>query len=211
MKSYTARLSLSDKDKWLHQMPGHWKGGFDFLLAGVYAGARVEFAESVFSPEWFWERISCPSLSLALGEDSVDREGGITCFLAAPGLLSALKEILDARAGNKHVYEAALAGLRGLRLLLTGSMRVPESLKEVWRDLLGKEVVNMYGFTEASGMVSMTDSRQRVGPVFLYMSRSIESSYTKYMLICRITAACMTLTCRSRPPRPASSASGDRG
>jgi acyl-CoA synthetase (AMP-forming)/AMP-acid ligase II len=52
-QSYLDRLSLSTTDTWLHQMPAHWKGGFDFILAAAYTGACLEFCSSVFSPTWF--------------------------------------------------------------------------------------------------------------------------------------------------------------
>ncbi|KAL4871450.1 hypothetical protein BDV12DRAFT_194511 [Aspergillus spectabilis] len=138
--NYESRLSLSSSDTWLHHSPAHWKGGFDFLLAGAYTGSCIEFCSSMFTPPWFWERI---------------KHGGISCFLASPTLLASLKEALAQL--NEEERKGALNGLKDVRALLTGSMRVPEGIKDEWRGLRGgRELVNMYGFTEAAGMVSMT-------------------------------------------------------
>ncbi|KAL4885810.1 hypothetical protein BJY04DRAFT_117626 [Aspergillus karnatakaensis] len=144
-QNYESRLSLTSHDKWLHHSPAHWKGGFDFLLAGAYSGSLLEFCGSVFSPTYFWERVG---------------RGGITCFLASPTLLASLKESLEQL--DPQGRKRALNGLKDVRALLTGSMRVPDSVKDEWRALRGgRELVNMYGFTEAGGMVSMTDWRAK--------------------------------------------------
>ncbi|KAL5342081.1 hypothetical protein BJX70DRAFT_395055 [Aspergillus crustosus] len=134
-ENYHSRLSLSTDDTWLHHMPAHWKGGFDFLLTAAFSGSYIEFCGTVFSPAWFWERI---------------KWGGISCTLASPTLLASLKESYDSLEPAER--EKALSGLADVRALLTGSMRVPEEIKDTWREL-----VNMYGFTEGAGMLSMTD------------------------------------------------------
>ncbi|KAL4804740.1 hypothetical protein BDV18DRAFT_161829 [Aspergillus unguis] len=162
MEYYMGKLALSSKDNWLLRSPVHWKGGFDFLLAAVWSGGGVEFANSVFSPGWFWERMRLStSISVDGSENSDSSAKPITSFLGPPALLISLKETLDQiEDRDRREYELCLAGLRNLRFLLSGSMRVPESMKEVWRELLpGRELVNMYGFTEISGMVAMPDWR----------------------------------------------------
>ncbi|CEL04109.1 hypothetical protein ASPCAL05241 [Aspergillus calidoustus] len=143
-KSYLDRLSLSTTDTWLHQMPAHWKGGFDFILAAAYAGACLEFCSAVFSPTWFWERM---------------RRGGITAMVASPATLSGLKEQLDL-IESRQEREECIRGLNEIRALSTGSMAVPDSVKDIWRKLRGgRPLVIMYGFTEAAGMMAMTDWR----------------------------------------------------
>ncbi|KAL4964047.1 class I adenylate-forming enzyme family protein [Aspergillus stella-maris] len=149
-ENYKERLALCHDDTWLHQMPAHWKGGFDFVLAAAHTGATVEFCSGVFSPCWFWERMR---------RGCTEDEGiePITCFLGAPMTLSALKEGLDSIATDEE-RNASLRGLNCIRVLLTGSVRVPDEVKNVWRGLRGgRELVNMYGFTEVAGMISMTD------------------------------------------------------
>ncbi|KAL3478141.1 hypothetical protein BJX99DRAFT_108438 [Aspergillus californicus] len=143
-QNYQGTLSLRPSDTWIHQLPVHWKGGFDFFLAAVYAGSCIEFCSSVFSPEWFWGRM---------------RTGGISCMLVPPMLLSALKESLDViQARSSDEFESSLRGLNEMRFICTGSLRVPEEMKEVWSGLRGgRQLVNMYGFTEATGMIAMTD------------------------------------------------------
>ncbi|KAL4905469.1 hypothetical protein BDW74DRAFT_177839 [Aspergillus multicolor] len=158
---YTSNLSLTRHDTWLHHAPAHWKGGFDFLLAATYAGAAIEFANSVFSLDWLLQRI-------ASGTPMRRARGPVTCILAQPALLISVKEELDKiqREGSQEEYEGALKGIREIRVFLSGSIRVPEWLKDVWRREIipGREVVNAYGFTEAAGMVAMTawDAREAV-------------------------------------------------
>ncbi|BCS27984.1 class I adenylate-forming enzyme family protein [Aspergillus puulaauensis] len=143
MENYQRGLALSPSDKWLHHAPAHWKGGFDFQLVAAYTGASIEICNSVFSPGWFWERMQ--------------NGGGITCFQASPTLLTLIQERFDCIKGQGARQEA-LKGLRDIRIILTGSMRVQDCVKDSWRELLGgKELVNLYGMTEVAGMVSMTD------------------------------------------------------
>lgn len=143
MENYQRVLALSPSDKWLHHAPAHWKGGFDFQLVAAYTGASIEICNSVFSPGWFWERMQ--------------NSGGITCLQASPTLLTLIQERFDCIKGQGARQEA-LKGLRDIRIISTGSMRVQDWVKDSWRELLGgKELVNLYGMTEVAGMVSMTD------------------------------------------------------
>ncbi|RDW68957.1 uncharacterized protein DSM5745_08717 [Aspergillus mulundensis] len=150
---YQSNLSLTPRDTWLHHAPAHWKGGFDFLLAATYAGARIEFASSVFSPAWLLERIGAT-------KPMRRARGPITCILALPSLLISVAEALEQikRDEGQKEYEDAVQGVRDIRVFVSGSIRVPEWLKDVWRQEIipGREVVNAYGFTEAAGMVAMT-------------------------------------------------------
>jgi acyl-CoA synthetase (AMP-forming)/AMP-acid ligase II len=145
VQAYQKALGLSPEDTWLHQSPANWKGGFDFFTACIYSGTCLEFCAGAFSPLWFWQRM---------------QQGGITCAVAPTPLLDVLSESLDVVRNTRPLseYEQAIQGLRDLRLLCTGSMRVPESVKSFWRELRGgRPLVNLYGTTEVIGMISMMD------------------------------------------------------
>ncbi|KAF4238093.1 hypothetical protein CNMCM8980_002213 [Aspergillus fumigatiaffinis] len=97
------------------------------------------------NPQWFWQRM---------------QQGGITCAVAPTPLLDMLSESLDVIRNTRPLseYEQVIRGLRDLRVLCTGSMRVPESVKTFWRELRGgRPLVNLYGMTEVVGMISMMD------------------------------------------------------
>ncbi|KAF4213868.1 hypothetical protein CNMCM5878_009930 [Aspergillus fumigatiaffinis] len=145
VQAYQKALGLSPEDTWLHQVPTNWKGGFDFFIACIYSGTCLEFCADMFSPQWFWQRM---------------QQGGITCAVAPTPLLDMLSESLDVIRNTRPLseYEQAIRGLRDLRVLCTGSMRVPESAKSFWRELRGgRPLVNLYGMTEVVGMISMMD------------------------------------------------------
>jgi acyl-CoA synthetase (AMP-forming)/AMP-acid ligase II len=80
-------------------------------------------------------------------------------MVASPTTLSGLKEALDL-IESREEREGCIRGLNEIRALSTGSMAVPDSVKDVWRKLRGgRPLVIMYGFTEAAGMMAMTDWR----------------------------------------------------
>ncbi|KAL4912902.1 hypothetical protein BDW62DRAFT_206053 [Aspergillus aurantiobrunneus] len=147
MESYKDGLSLSTEGKWLHHASAHRKGGFDFLLAAAYTGASIEFCSSVFSPAWFWARI----------QHNPERDE-ITCLQASPTLLTSLREIIE-QIRQPHLREQSLQGLNAIRLILAGSMRVPDSTKDMWRELWpGQELVNLYLSADPNVMDKVFDS-----------------------------------------------------
>lgn len=149
VKNSVGLLGLSSNDTWLHHMPAHWRSGFDNIIVAAYTGAYLEFCSNVFSPAWFWQRMSC---------------GGISCMRASPLLLSSLQESLEEIRHQKSddEYKRSVRGLQDIRLLCAVSMRVSDTIKEAWKELLsGRQLVIVYGTTEVAGMISATDWKAR--------------------------------------------------
>ncbi|KAE8147127.1 amp dependent CoA ligase [Aspergillus avenaceus] len=144
-RTYLDGLGLSPRDTFLHPMAAHWKGGFDFFIACICSGACIEFCASVYSSQWFWQRL---------------QQGGVTCAITPTPVLHQLREALDAvrNTVSPSTFQQMLQGLRELRVMGTGSMKVPESVMAYWKELRGGQpLTNLYGATELVGMVSMTD------------------------------------------------------
>ncbi|OQE10074.1 hypothetical protein PENFLA_c095G07633 [Penicillium flavigenum] len=140
LRTKAEQLGLTPNDLWLHHMPAHWGAGFDFFTTCVYAGTCVEFCNAVYTSDWFWGRI---------------KKGDVTCMFASPSVLDGLLESLGKRSGEE--YEAGVEGLRGLKLLASGAMRVSDRAKAVWRELRGdRPLVVLYSATEVAGLISTT-------------------------------------------------------
>lgn len=106
----------------------------------MYAGTCVEFCNAVYTPDWFWGRI---------------KKGDVTCMFASPSVLDGLLESLGKESGEE--YEAGVKGLRGLKLLASGAMRVSDKAKVVWKELRGdRPLVVLYSATEVAGLISTT-------------------------------------------------------
>lgn len=177
---YQKTASFSYTDKWLHRMPTHWKGGLDFVLVAAYTGMRIEFANSVLGPDWFWQRM---------------RNGGdITCFSLPPALIPSFRERFDA-IEDPGERETALKAVNNARLVITGGIRISESVKEVWRELMPRrELTNLYGMTEVAGPVAMTDWRATKPGVSAIELYNMIDIYTDRMDLHRMTAARITQT-----------------
>ncbi|KAE8367661.1 hypothetical protein BDV27DRAFT_154806 [Aspergillus caelatus] len=143
-RSLMSHMGMSPQDTWLLHSPVHWMGGVWQLFITVSAGACVEFCTSVFNPNWLMERLSA---------------GDVSCMVMTPILLDTMEEKLHAarKAWPSSRHEAVMAGLRGLRILATGSMPVGPIRRAVWKNFRGgKPIVDLYGMTEELAMVART-------------------------------------------------------
>ncbi len=84
-----------------------------------------------FDADVVWERLS---------------SGEVTVFTAVPTIYSKLIASWDAAPPDQQ--HARSAGVRGLRLMMSGSAALPVRTLERWRDISGHTLLERYGMTE---------------------------------------------------------------
>ena len=72
-------------------------------------------------------------------------DGAYTLFMAVPTIYVKLLEMLE---GEDPCRAAWLEGIRGLRLLVSGSAALPAGVFTRWRELTGQALLERYGMTE---------------------------------------------------------------
>ena len=121
----------SPADRVLHVLPLHHVHGIvNVLGCALRAGATCEFL-SPFQPHRVWERLAA---------------GGVTLFMAVPTIYAKLLAAWEAAdAGTQDRWSS---GARSLRLMVSGSAALPETLLERWRRATGHVLLERYGMTE---------------------------------------------------------------
>ncbi|KDO19744.1 hypothetical protein SPRG_15074 [Saprolegnia parasitica CBS 223.65] len=125
---------MSDIDRVLHFLPLHHTHGIvNNLLAPLAAGAHVDGLAKA-SPNDIWHRLSDPATAPSV-------------LMAVPSIYMLLLETLDAMDASSRAK--ALAGVRQLRLAISGSMACPVSILERWKTISdGHMLLERYGMTE---------------------------------------------------------------
>jgi acyl-CoA synthetase (AMP-forming)/AMP-acid ligase II len=86
-----------------------------------------------FDPKVIWERW---------------QEGGSTMFMAVPTIYSRLNDYFDAHIRGTEQEDAARAGARALRLVVSGSAALPTPIKSKFAEITGQTLLERYGMTE---------------------------------------------------------------
>ncbi|KAL5358775.1 hypothetical protein BJX96DRAFT_173756 [Aspergillus floccosus] len=152
LRSQIESFGLSSTDVWLQTSPLHWGAGFTLSIITIVSGACMEFRGPGFGPRWLVDRLGA---------------GGITFVYIPPFLLD---EIADMLAGTRSTCsdlqsQAALRGIRELRVLCTGAMRVQSSTLSVWKGLRGgKPPMVVYAMSESISLVATTDWKSDIIP-----------------------------------------------
>lgn len=144
LQAHGESIELGCGDLWLHYESVHRVGGFFLLFGPVLAGCCVEVCEITSTNEDRLKRL---------------QQGDATCTFLAPSVLYQLKDTLDEmrKTGDPVRYEAAIAGIRRLRVILTGSVQLSPWIREVWAEMRGgKPLYNLYTATEMLGPVAST-------------------------------------------------------
>jgi malonyl-CoA/methylmalonyl-CoA synthetase len=108
----------------------HVHGIINGLASALAVRATCEMLPS-FDAERVWERLS---------------SGDITVFTAVPTIYSRLIASWDAAPAELQRRRAD--GIRGLRLMMSGSAALPVHVLERWRDITGHTLLERYGMTE---------------------------------------------------------------
>ena len=124
----------TSSDLLIHVLPlHHIHGIINGLTASLLSGATVELHPK-FDPKVIWERWQ-------------DR-GSSTLFMAVPTIYSRLNEYFDANIRGTEREEAARAGARALRLVVSGSAALPTPTKAKFAEITGQVLLERYGMTE---------------------------------------------------------------
>lgn len=151
---------LTEADTVLHTLPVHHATGLaGTLLPFILSGACIEFQSGGFNAARTWERW---------------RQGGLTVFSGVPTMYLRLMRHYEKNIKTMSPMWAAsyVDAARSLRVLMSGSAALPNSLQEAWMKLLGgKRVMERYGSTEM-GCVCATEPGDQSNPhVRLYILR----------------------------------------
>eukprot|EP00644_Phytophthora_capsici_P000722 jgi/Phyca11/505864/fgenesh2_kg.PHYCAscaffold_16_\ len=133
---------MSSNDHLIHFLPLHHVHGIlNNLLCVMYAGGTVEFLPFA-KPSLIWSK---------LGESS-NTKRPVSMLMAVPTVYMKLLEDLEKQPQDDPKVQSALAGARGLRVAISGSMACPVSILNRWESLTGLRLLERYGMTEL-GMV----------------------------------------------------------
>jgi acyl-CoA synthetase (AMP-forming)/AMP-acid ligase II len=145
LKAQIQNFNLTKSDTWLHHMPVNWGTGITILIMCIATGACLELCAPYFDTEWLLERL---------------QEGGITClFLRA----STLEPIAERVAQLEDIwptskYDALLNGIRQLRVVCSGALRVSPASQTIWKNLRdGRPLMVVYAMSESLTLVATTD------------------------------------------------------
>jgi malonyl-CoA/methylmalonyl-CoA synthetase len=118
-------------DRLLLVLPLHHVHGIVNGLGSALAVRATCEIVPAFDAERVWNRLS---------------SGDITVFTAVPTIYHRLIAAFD--AAPRETQQAWSAGVRGLRLMMSGSAALPVGTLERWRDITGHTLLERYGMTE---------------------------------------------------------------
>ena len=126
----------------------HVHGIVNGLASALAVRATCEMLPS-FDAARVWDRLS---------------SGDITVFTAVPTIYSRLVASWD--AAPPELQRQRSEGIRGLRLMMSGSAALPVHVLERWRDITGHTLLERYGMTEIGMALSNPlDGERRPGTV----------------------------------------------
>ena len=117
----------------------HLHGLINKFLAVLWAGGSVEFLGSPTAAA-IWQRLADPT------------KPSLTMFHAVPTIYSLMLEELESGRLDGASRARALQHLLEVRLMVSGSSALPQSLFSAWEALTGNRLLERYGTTEA-GMI----------------------------------------------------------
>ncbi len=122
----------------------HVHGIINVLSCALWAGAVCELLPR-FDAEAVWERIA---------------SGRLSVFMAVPTIYTKLIEAWD--AGSPERQALLSRACRQLRLMVSGSAALPNSVLERWRKISGHTLLERYGMTEVGMALSNPLRGERV-------------------------------------------------
>ncbi|KAG7376547.1 hypothetical protein PHYBOEH_001497 [Phytophthora boehmeriae] len=133
---------MTSTDHLVHFLPLHHVHGIlNNLLCVMYAGGSVEFLPSA-NTSLIWYKLG----------QAADTKRPVSMFMAVPTVYMKLLEAMEKQSQDDPKVQNALAGARGLRVAISGSMACPVSILNRWEKLTGLRLLERYGMTEL-GMV----------------------------------------------------------
>mmetsp|Transcript_11203 Transcript_11203/g.20844 ORF Transcript_11203/g.20844 Transcript_11203/m.20844 type:complete len:375 (+) Transcript_11203:675-1799(+) len=124
-----------ESDRVINCLPlHHVHGVVNLTCVPLYSGACIEF----MSPraERIWQRIRMGPLA----------GGDISVFMAVPTIYSRLIKSFEEMHDNEK--KACTESARELRLMVSGSAALPDTVMERWKEITGHTLLQRYGMTE---------------------------------------------------------------
>ena len=163
-----AEWKYGPSDKILHFLPlHHLHGVLNKLLCVLAVGGTVEFMPSA-KAESIWARLAEEGKKKAVDAErgaEGKRSRAITLFHAVPTIYSKMLEGVygSSRMINDTELQNALAAIKGMRLMTSGSAALPDTIMDKWGLLTGQMLLERYGMTEL-GMVLSNPYEEEAGP-----------------------------------------------
>eukprot|EP01039_Chlorochromonas_danica_P004068 gene4068-4449_t len=151
-----------EKDRILHFLPlYHMHGLLNKLLCMLHAGGTVQFLQSA-SAAALWQTLAQEKSNPI----SFLSNKPLTLFMGVPTIYARLLEYVPKLPEQEK--EAAISILRSLRLMVSGSAALPDTILHQWQALTGHTLLERYGMTELGMALSNPyQGRRKVGAVGL--------------------------------------------
>ena len=121
----------TENDRTIHVLPLHHTHGIvNVLCCALYSGAQLEMMAK-FDAAVVFERLA---------------SGELTLFMAVPTIYTKLIQYFDSISESEK--KRLSAGLKKLRLMVSGSAALPVSVFERWAEISGHRLLERYGMTE---------------------------------------------------------------
>lgn len=132
MKSMVEAWEWTSNDHILHCLPlHHFHGIVNALLTGLWSGATVEMLPSFNSLE-VWNKFK--------------EDNSINLFMAVPTMYHKLIKEYDSMSKKDQLL--CSKGCKKFRLMVSGSMALPDILYSRWEEISGHKLLERYGMTE---------------------------------------------------------------
>ncbi|KYQ88702.1 hypothetical protein DLAC_11825 [Tieghemostelium lacteum] len=137
----------TENDHILQVLPlHHVHGVINCVQCAMYSGATCEMMPSKFSPELVINRLIESHLLPSVSLENLNGNPKITLFMAVPTIYAKLiKYILEQSKERQDLIKLAF---QDLRLMVSGSSALPETVKKQWEELTGHVLLERYGMTE---------------------------------------------------------------
>lgn len=138
-------------DSILNVLPLHHVHGIiNVMCCALWVGACCEFLPK-FSPATVWKRLC---------------SGDLTLFMGVPTMYYQL--ISHWESVPEKLQKEMSAGVSGLRLMVSGSAALPESVLHKWKEISGHVLLERYGMTEIGmGLTNPYNGERKAGHVGL--------------------------------------------
>lgn len=141
----------SKNDRILNPLPLHHVHGLvNIVFCALASGATCEFAGK-FDPKSVWDAFARQSKKLTL-------------FMAVPTIYSKLIIYYESLK-DKELQKQYSQGAHALRLMVSGSAALPQSVISKWEKITGHMLLERYGMTELGMAISNTIGRRVAGYV----------------------------------------------
>ncbi len=136
-------------DRIINVLPLHHVHGIiNVMLCALWVGACCEFLPK-FEPEKVWARLV---------------SGEISLFMGVPTMYYQLIKFWE--AVSREEQKMLSAGVSSLRLMVSGSAALPESVLNKWESISGQILLERYGMTEIGmGLTNSYRGERRAGHV----------------------------------------------